>query len=213
MARTTAQEPTRATAPSRRARVDPVIRRPKPEDAVDLAREALLAEERVEMGTIAAQLGVSQGTIYRWFGTRERLIEQVLDQLARAFLEVSRAEAQGQGDELVLDFVRRFSEATLAVEPVQALVEREPQLALRVLLGDTGVLRATLKQALADVIAEACPPSRAHALEGDLDLLVEVGVALNWPSFVFGDAPHIDQALQIMRLVLAARATPRQADG
>ena len=206
MASNTAEDPTDASTPSSLARRVPIIRRPKPEDAVELARAALLAEERVEMGTIAAQLDVSEGTMYRWFGTREQLVERVLDQLAHEFFAITKAQARGTGDERVLDHVRRFMEATLAIKPIRTLVEREPRLALRVLLGEQGVLRHTLKQSLAEVIAETRPPAGAQALEGDLDLLVEVGVALNWPSFVFGEAPHIDHAIEIMRVILAARA-------
>ena len=106
------------------------------------------------MGTIAAQLDVSEGTMYRWFGTREQLVERVLDQLAHEFFAITKAQARGTGDERVLDHVRRFMEATLAIKPIRTLVEREPRLALRVLLGEQGVLRHTLKQSLAEVIAE-----------------------------------------------------------
>ena len=72
----------------------PVIRRPRPADGMDLARVTFLAGERVEMATIASRLDVSQATVYRWFGSRERLIERVLDEIAREFLTAARARAR-----------------------------------------------------------------------------------------------------------------------
>jgi len=185
---------------------EPVIRRPRPADALGLAEQTFLAGERIEMGAIAALLDVSQATIYRWFGSREQLIEQVIDQIAREFLAVTKAQAEGGGDERVLDFVRRMMEATVTLEPIRAFVEREPQLALRLLLGEAGLVRRTLRLALAEIVAETRSAERAEALEGELDLLVGVGVALEWATFAIGDEPQIDHAIHIMRVMLAAHS-------
>ncbi len=184
----------------------PVIRRPRPTDAIDLAQATFLAGARIEISAVAAQLAVSQGTIYRWFGTREHLIEQVVDAVSRDFIATTRAEAEGEGDERVLDFIRRFMEATVTVEHVRAFVAREPQLALRVLLGENGVVRRTLRETLTEVIAETRSPQAAKALEDEVDVLVEVGVALEWATFAIGDRPQIDHAIHIMRVILAAHA-------
>jgi AcrR family transcriptional regulator len=156
------------------------------------------------MGALASRLDVSQATIYRWFGSRDRLIEQVIDGIAREFLTAGRAQAEGEGDERVLDFVRRLMEATVTFEPITAFVAREPQLALRLLLGERGIVRRTLREALAEIIADTRSAEQAHALDGELDVLVEVGVALEWATFAIGDKPRIDDAIHIMRVMLAA---------
>ena len=184
----------------------PVIRRPRPTDGLKLARVTFLAGERVEMATIASQLDVSQATFYRWFGSRERLIEQVLDDIAREFLEAARAQARGDGDERVLDFARTLMTVTVTLEPVRAFVEREPQLSLRLLLGERGVVRRTLRDALAEVVAETRSPAAARALDDELDVLVGVAVALEWATFAIGDEPQIDHAMRIMRLILDSHA-------
>jgi AcrR family transcriptional regulator len=185
----------------------PIIRRPRAGDAVEIARDTFLAGKRVEMGVIAAQLDVSQATIYRWLGSREQLIERVLDQIVGEFLASTKAAAQGEGNERVLDFVRRFMEATVSLEPVRAFVKREPQLALRVILGEAGVIRRSLRTALAEAVSETRSESAAAALDGDLDALVEVGVALEWATFAIGDKPQIDHAIRIMRVMLEAGGT------
>jgi len=187
----------------------PVIRRPRPADGLDLARATFLAGDRVEMASIASQLDMSQATVYRWFGSRERLLEQVLAEIAREFLADARAHARGEGDDRVLDFARRLMSVTATLPPVRAFVEREPQLSLRLLLGEKGVIRRTLRDALAEIVAETRPPAAARALDEDLDVLVEVAVALEWATFAIGDEPQIDHAIRIMRLILASHAGER----
>ena len=203
MARSTAVS-TRASAEQLRKGPGPVIRRPRPAHGLELAQRTFLACERVEMGALAAELDVSQATIYRWFGSREQLLEQVIDRTAREFLAVTRAEATGKGDARVLDFVRRFMEVTVTLDSVQAFVEREPQLALRLLLGEGGVIRSTLRDAVAEVVAETRSPEEAQALESEFDVIVEIGVALEWATFAIGDKPRIDHAIHVIGMLLAA---------
>ena len=187
----------------------PLIRRPRPADGLDLARTTFLSGERVEVAVIASRLDVSQATLYRWFGSRERMIEQVLDGIAREFLAATKEQSRGHGDERVLDFARRLMSVTVTLDPVRAFVEREPQLALRLLLGERGVIRSTLRDALAKIVFETRDAAAARALDDDLDLLVEVAVALEWATFAIGDEPQIDHAIQIMRLILESHSDRR----
>src|SRR5205807_2768592 len=50
---------------------------PTPVDALRLARDAWLHSRRLDMGALAAELGTSRATLYRWVGTRERLLGEV----------------------------------------------------------------------------------------------------------------------------------------
>jgi len=197
------------TRPARSGGEAPVIRRPRPADGLELAYDTFLAGKRVEMGTIAAQLDVSQTTIYRWYGSREHLIEQALERLARELLAEASAQARGEGDDRVLDFSRRLMQATFTLEPVRAFVQREPQLALRLLLGESGVVRRTVTDALAEALAEARSPALARALHDELDLCVAVASSLQWATFAIGDRPRFDDVIHMMRVMLAAG--PRKA--
>ena len=56
--------------------------KPGPDDALSLAREQFLLPERVDMSTLADELGVNRVTLYRWFGSRDRLLVEVVWSLA-----------------------------------------------------------------------------------------------------------------------------------
>jgi AcrR family transcriptional regulator len=116
----------------------PTFRCAKPQDALDVARVLFIAEERLEMGSLAERLGVNRGTLYRWFGSRDQLVEQMLVQFAEAFSASAHAQAEWEGDERVLDFARRVMDATAHFQPLRTFVAREPELALRLLIGERG---------------------------------------------------------------------------
>jgi AcrR family transcriptional regulator len=208
MARTRDAEMSMATV-----RVDaeariPIIRRPKPQDALDLAQATFLSGVRVEMGTLATQLGISQPTLYRWFGTREQLLERVLEAVTDEFLAAAIAEAEGEGNERVLDFVRRMMSATAAFQPALTFVAREPQLALRLVLAETGSVHRSLARALGTVIDKTRPQDQAQALGDKVDLAIRVCTGLQWASIAVGDDPQVEGAVEIVRALLTTH-TPR----
>jgi len=197
-----------ATGATRTDPQTPIFRRPTRQDALALARDAFLEEARVEIGVLAAQLSISRVTLYRWFGSREQLLEQLLVRLAGEFIEPARVEARGVGDERVVDFARRIMNATAYFQPLRTFVEREPQLALRLLIGESGAIHGTIAQALLDVIAETHTPEQTSALGNRVHAIVRMATALQWSTLAIGDEPETELAVDIVRVLLAnGRAT------
>jgi AcrR family transcriptional regulator len=191
----------------------PTFRRAGPEDGLDVAKATFLNGDRVDMGTLATQLATSRSTLYRWFGSREQLLEQVLVQLAVEFSASARAAAEGEGDELVIDFARRIMDATARFEPVRTFIAHEPQLALRLLIGERGAVHRTIAQAMLEVVAESHSPEEAAALAHPVDVVVQVATALQWATLAIGDEPNTERAVDIVRVMLAAgrAASPSSA--
>ena len=132
----------------------PIVRRPKRQDALDLAHATFRSGVRVEMGTLAAQLGISQPTLYRWVGTREQLLDAVLERITDETVESALAAASGDGDERVLDFVRRFADASGTFQAGHRFIAREPELALRLILSERRGVHRSAAQGLRRVVAE-----------------------------------------------------------
>jgi AcrR family transcriptional regulator len=186
----------------------PVFRRARPQDALDVATATFQRDERIDMGALAAQLDISRATLYRWFGSRDQLIERLLVQLARQFGGAARADTQGNGDERVVDFARRLMTTTVDYGPLRTFVEREPQLALRLLISARGAVHASVVEELFAAVAETHSPEEAKALEGHLSMVTQVGATLQWATLAVGDGSEIERAVDIVRGLLAAgRAT------
>jgi AcrR family transcriptional regulator len=205
----------RRSSPSSPARgnVVPLFRKPTPQDAVDLARATFVANERVDMQALTARLGVARTTLHRWVGTRESLLDRILGDLAGEFWDLARAEAQGEGEEFVLDALRRILGATARYEPARGFVQREPVLAMRLLAGEEYSVRSRSLQCLSALVAEALP-GEAVRLGGFAPALVHVGSALEWSAIMAGDEPSPERLVEVARaLLLAARSGALQADG
>ena len=192
-----------AVASSSPAAVAPESRfqRPKRQDAIELARELFLRGERVDMNTVCASLGIGRTTLYRWVGDRERLLGEVLAELTDVAWDQVIREADGKGQERAFDAGRRFMELTANYPPLREFVEREPNLALRVLLAPDGPvaarIRAGFRRAFEDNGVEADPEL--------IEIAVEAGTALEWAPIAIGGEPAIGRASILIRGLFESR--------
>src|SRR5260370_22821614 len=91
--RTDAPHPGAATLLARQLREGPSSAPATALDAFKLARRRFFAGERVDMSSIAAEIGVNRVTLYRWVGTREQLLTEVIWSLAQRTLDLERERA------------------------------------------------------------------------------------------------------------------------
>src|SRR3954468_10759864 len=111
----------------------PERRRPTPLDAFRLARRKFLAAERIDMSALADELGVNRVTLYRWVGSREQLLVEVVWSLAQRTLDdLDRATPAG-ADERVVTVLMGVLEATLAHPGMQRWLAEEGEWAMRLL--------------------------------------------------------------------------------
>src|SRR5215218_3848813 len=82
-------------------------RRSTPLDAFLLARRKFLAAERIDMSALAEELGVNRVTLYRWVGSREQLLVEVIWSLGSRTLEKVKARVRAKGAERIVRVVTR----------------------------------------------------------------------------------------------------------
>src|SRR5436189_457980 len=83
---------------------------------LDTALYRYLRGRRIDVQAIAAELGLGRTTIYRWFGSREELIGEVVFRAAEPLIDAARSGARGRGGAALLDTFdrlnRSFAEAS-----------------------------------------------------------------------------------------------------
>jgi AcrR family transcriptional regulator len=135
-----------------------LAKKPSREDAFAAARKLLLRGVKLDMASLANQLGIGRATLYRWTGDRERLINAVfltflIDTFA--WIENRVSEEQVGGAELIARWVEYTMNILTRSRPVQALLRNEPDVALRVLTDDgPGSLQGTTINKLVSIIEE-----------------------------------------------------------
>jgi AcrR family transcriptional regulator len=182
-------------------------RRTTPLDALQAARRMWLADERIDMGALATELGISRATLYNWVGGRERLTAEVLWSIAETTIAQARAESRGSGPAYVSEVIDRYMAALAGFEPMRRFIARDPEHALRVLTGSRTPFQRRLIDTLRDVIDEQVtkagyePPLDVETLAY---LLVRIGESFIFNDVITGAEPDLSKASQASRVLLHA---------
>src|SRR5665647_3127010 len=72
--------------------------------AIDAATSVYLAGEKLDMSSLADDLGASRATLYRWVGNRDDLLGVVLSEATERTYAKAIEQAEGLGTTFVLDF-------------------------------------------------------------------------------------------------------------
>jgi AcrR family transcriptional regulator len=174
-------------------------------DAFRIAREKFLAGERIDMSALAIELGVNRVTLYRWVGSRERLLVEVLWSLAAATLERERARTRKRGAERIVQIVRGFISTVLATPAIGRFLAEEGDLAMRLLTRRDGGFQPRLIDAIEGLLAQEVGRG---TLELPADLrdvaytIVRIIESYVYLDRIIGEEPDASRAESIVRLLL-----------
>jgi AcrR family transcriptional regulator len=171
-------------------------RRPAALDAFLVARRRFIAGERVDMTSLAAELGVNRVTLYRWVGSREQLLVEVVWSLARRTLDDLVAGA-GDDDERGVRILMAFLEATLAHPGMQRWLSEEGESAMRLLTRHDTDFQPRLIAAVEDLIDPDDPDRHEVAYA-----LVRVIESYTYLDLITGERPEAGRAEPIFRRLL-----------
>jgi AcrR family transcriptional regulator len=180
-------------------------KRPTPLDAFKLARRRFLAAERVDMSALADELQINRVTLYRWVGSREQLLVEILWSLTLGNLASVRAEVRETGSERVVQVVLRFLENVIDNPGMRRLLSEEGELAMRLLtLRDAG-FQPRLIGAFEELLREDADAGRLD-LPADLHDVAYVIVRLiesyTHVELILGERPDARRAEPILRMLL-----------
>ena len=182
-----------------------------PLDALAAARRMWLADQRIDMGALATELGISRATLYNWVGDRERLIAEVLWSIADTTLRQARTAARGTGASYLADVNARYLGALAGFEPNRRFIERDPEFALRVLTSKRTTFQQRLIDATQQMISEQIesagyvPPLDPSTLAY---VLVRIGESFIFADLITGGEPDLEKAVQASRVLLHAAPVP-----
>jgi AcrR family transcriptional regulator len=172
------------SAPSARPRGRPAAA--SRDDVLRRAMKRYLHGKRIDVQAIAAELGLGRATIYRWFGTREELIGEVLVRAAEPLLADARKSARGKGGEALLETFDRFNRSLAEAPALRRFLETEREAAMRIITSGAGVVQPRMVAGIAEVIEQEVaagrydPPVETETLAYAIVKLAE--------AFLFNDA-------------------------
>jgi len=141
---------TRPTTPARRGRPAAASR----DDVLAAAMHRYLRGQRIDVQAIAAELGLARTTIYRWFGSREELIGEVVFRAAEPLIDAAQAAARGEGGVALLDTFDRLNRSYADAPALRQLVEQERAAALRIITSSSGKVHPSMVGRIAGLIED-----------------------------------------------------------
>jgi AcrR family transcriptional regulator len=181
--------------------------RPTALDAFLRARKRFLACERIDMSGLAEELGVSRVTLYRWVGSREQLLVEVIWSLARRTLDNIEAEVTATGPERLVQIVTRFLDDVITNPGMRRWLGEEGESAMRLLTRGEAGFQPRLIDAIHDMLIDETDAGRLD-LPVDLREVAYVIVRLiesyTYLDLITGEEPDARRAEPILRLLLRA---------
>lgn len=182
-----------------------VAPRPTAADALALARRRFLAPARLDMSALADELGVNRVTLYRWVGSRDRLLVEVVWSLAQRTLDTARADVAAEGTERVVQVVVRFLDDVITNAGMRRWLSEEGEHAMRLLTRHDTDFQPRLIGAVHELLAEEAEAGRL-ALPVDLRELAYVIVRLvesyTYLDLITGERPDAARAEPVLRMLL-----------
>jgi AcrR family transcriptional regulator len=156
------------------------------EEVLAAATYRYLRGLRVDVQAIASELGLGRTTIYRWFGSRDALIGEVLVRAADPLLDEARANARGRGARRLLDMFDSINRALVSAPALRQFLEQERQIALRILTSGAGLVQPHMVARIAGFVEE-------EVRAGNFDPVVEAdtlayAVVRLAEAFLYNDA-------------------------
>ncbi|WP_131738124.1 QsdR family transcriptional regulator [Actinomadura roseirufa] len=108
-------------------------RKPTALDAFKRARADFLAGRRIDLRSLAAELGVSRVTLYRWVGTREQLLVEVIWSLTEQTFQDEWQRLSAEPGPRVPKLMVRLLKAIWDQPGARRFLEQENDLAMRLL--------------------------------------------------------------------------------
>lgn len=174
--------------------------------AFDTAREQFIAGRRIDMGNLAASLGIDRTSLFRWVGNRDALLGEVLWSLAvPTLVQAEHATSDLDGGERIAGILTHFVRDLITADYFREFLRREPARALRLLTTkESPIQRRYVATAEWLVRRELGDEPLAGAIDppGLAYLLVRMSESFTYADLISGDRPSADRARVAFRLLL-----------
>lgn len=174
-----------------------------------LARERWLEQARLDLGELARDLGIGRATIFRWVGSRDALMGEVIWSFHEPELQRALAESDNRGAALMADLCRESMESVLRYEPMRRWADRDSEYALKILSSETGVIHGRAVAFAQNVLAREVAAGYiepALPLDELARLLVRIETSFLFSDLACGREPAVDSACKAVNILVSARA-------
>ena len=185
--------------------------RATPADALRLARKRWLAGERLDIGLLAQELGVARATVFRWVGSRDLLLAEVLWSMTEPTLRRAAEETGGYGVPRIAAVCERAVRQMMVFEPLRRFIAEDADLALRLLTSKASPVQARTIAAVRGLMenerrrSDWVPPLSLDTLAY---LMVRLGESFLYANVLSGQLVDVGDTGIAVQLLLSGKVEP-----
>jgi AcrR family transcriptional regulator len=182
-----------------------VVARPRAADALRLGRRRFLAPQRIDMGALADELDVNRVTLYRWFGSRDDFIVEVVWSLALRTFDYVEEKVNTKGAERIVAIIDGFLDTIINNPGLHRWLAEDGEHAMRLLTSPRTNFQRRLIDHVRGLLEEETQASR---LDLPVDLrelayvIVRVIESYTYLDLITGEQPDAGRAEPILRMLL-----------
>jgi AcrR family transcriptional regulator len=188
-----------------------VLTRATRSDALAAARRHFLDAERLDMVALANELGISRMTLYRWTGSRDQLLVDVITAELLELVELCTRGAEGIGAMRLEQIVGQFVEGVAQAPSLRGFLANEGAAGVQLLTAPNGPLRPRIVTTLLHLIREEVDAS-SYVPPASPEILADGIVSLGERYLHNGGDPTLNpdptSARVIVRLLLREDSPP-----
>lgn len=181
-----------------------------PVDIFKLARNKWRDGERVDIGKLAAELGIGRATAFRWVGSRDALMGEVIWSFYEPTLQHALATNRARGAELIASLTATAMCSILAFAPMRRWLEQDPEYALKIATDETGVVQirtvALVQSVLQHEVDEGKLKNTALDVETLSLLVVRISSSFLYSDITCGREPSVESAYTAIKILVAAQS-------
>ncbi|QQD18462.1 hypothetical protein I6N98_00875 [Spongiibacter nanhainus] len=176
-----------------------------------LAQKQWLENAQLDLGALATELGIGRATVFRWAGSRDALLGEVIWSFHEPELQAALAATTLRGPALMSHMCRCSMQSVRDFEPMRRWTEKDPEYALRILSSESNVIfqrataftQALLDREQGDGFLQPVMDSAELAR-----LLVRIETSFLFSDLACGQEPSIDSACTAIRVLTEAQPKP-----
>ena len=193
--------------PLRRALERPRAARPTAAEALHAAKRDYLASRRVDMQSLARAMGVDRATLYRWVGSRENLLVELIWSLTQGTFAKLHEEYDDEPGPRAARILNGALRQFMGNAGHQAFLDREGLLALRLLTtkatGYQERFMALVEEVVEDDRRRGVLTSRVPQAELPF-VLVRIIESYTYFALITGAEPNTERACRVIDALLPA---------
>ncbi|WP_290577109.1 QsdR family transcriptional regulator [Ketobacter sp.] len=185
--------------------------RATPLDAFNLAKKHWLLTQKLNVGELAEELGVSRATLFRWIGNKDLLMGEIMWSLYKPTVLNARKVCSGEGVEYVVNVFREVNTQILNSQPMRTWLHSDGQYAVSILSSKSSHFHSRMVELNSELLKQETAKGLIHpamTIDSLSYFMCRIGNSCIFSEMILGQEPDLNQleeACTAVRILLGGR--------